>query len=467
MCKEILGNQKGMSLIEVVVASAVSIIIAMGVMQINDNAQKGISKLTAMTNIQKFEDLVHTRLSKQGRCNDANIGGSNTLLGTDITSNVALPRLRTAYQTGSEPDEFTVSTTVTIPSAPDWRVRSAVMSAFNAGGPGALVGECDIIITVDKVKQDSIGMRTKIIRIPMSCRVDTNDVIEDCSAIIDSDEEGYWKSTADGVGGDFVMFSGTTGDPRIKVGGQNAFAANAVSAAITVDPIAGQNDSNGRLHGMALPNNTTITFGAAEASLYSAGGNTISSNGGFDAVGNIAGNQFYANTYHGGTLRVTNAHIGSGLLAGGVTITSDERYKHSINTIKNASDSIEDLRGVTYFMRREEFPHKQFSKKLQHGLIAQEVEKTLPNLVNTDEDSGYKSVNYISMVAILIEAFKEQKIEIEKNKKMFLVMKEGIRAQDAKQNSRLDVLEKENKALRSELDELKEQVRKILKNKED
>jgi peptidoglycan hydrolase CwlO-like protein len=50
---------------------------------------------------------------------------------------------------------------------------------------------------------------------------------------------------------------------------------------------------------------------------------------------------------------------------------------------------------------------------------------------------------------------------------MFLVMKEGIRAQDAKQNSRLDALEQENKALRSELDELKEQVRKILKKKED
>jgi hypothetical protein len=41
------------------------------------------------------------------------------------------------------------------------------------------------------------------------------------------------------------------------------------------------------------------------------------------------------------------------------------------------------------------------------GLIAQEVEEVLPELVNTDDD-GYKSVEYANLVAVLIEAIKEQ-----------------------------------------------------------
>jgi hypothetical protein len=489
MCKKILGNQRGMSLIEVVVASAVSIIIAMGVMQINENAQKGISRLNEMTDIQKFEDLVHTRLSKPGRCADANIGGANTFGTADITANVAIPRLRTAYQTGGDPDEFTVSATQTIPSAPGWRVSSAFMSAYNAGGAGALVGECDIIITAEKVKKTAIGMRTKIIRIPMSCRVDGSDAIQDCQAIINSDEEGYWKSTTDTVGGDFLLFNGTTGDPRIKIGDTPAFTDANISAALTVEPIAGQTDGSARLHGIALPTNTSLTFGNGtnNALYYGGTGNTLESNGGFRTAGNIytTGNIFATNKVSAGSLRSPVGWIGTLdvlnldvtdldvaridvdlLRVDNVSQHSDRRFKKHIETIRNASDDISELRGVTYFMRRDEFPKRNFDNKLHHGLIAQEVERVFPNLVHTDEKSGYKSVQYSNIVSILIEAFKEQQVEIENNKNMFLVMKEGIKAKEARQDLRLDALEKENRALRLELDELKDQVRKILMNKD-
>ena len=53
----------------------------------------------------------------------------------------------------------------------------------------------------------------------------------------------------------------------------------------------------------------------------------------------------------------------------------------------------------------------------QIGVIAQEVEKVLPQTVLTPED-GYKSVDYSRFTPILIEAIKEQQKQIDELQKM-------------------------------------------------
>jgi hypothetical protein len=95
----------------------------------------------------------------------------------------------------------------------------------------------------------------------------------------------------------------------------------------------------------------------------------------------------------------------------GINEISDERYKKDINTLSNALKNIMGMRGVSYNWRRNEYPDKNFDDRLQIGLIAQEVEKIYPELVNTDAN-GYKSVEYSKLVAILIEALKEQQLII-------------------------------------------------------
>jgi len=91
--------------------------------------------------------------------------------------------------------------------------------------------------------------------------------------------------------------------------------------------------------------------------------------------------------------------------------SSDARWKQNITTIDSALAKVEQLRGVTYEWRTEEFPEKNFSKGTQVGLIAQEVEAVIPELVTTD-NSGYKAVEYANLVAVLIEAVKEQQAMI-------------------------------------------------------
>jgi hypothetical protein len=87
-----------------------------------------------------------------------------------------------------------------------------------------------------------------------------------------------------------------------------------------------------------------------------------------------------------------------------VTATSDERLKSNIKTIDNALDKVMNMRGVSYT--------KQAEKGV--GVIAQEIEKVLPEVVT---DGEYKSVAYGNIVGVLIEAIKEQQKQIDELKK--------------------------------------------------
>ena len=90
--------------------------------------------------------------------------------------------------------------------------------------------------------------------------------------------------------------------------------------------------------------------------------------------------------------------------AGDVTAFSDMRIKHDIETIEGALAKVSDMRGV-YFKRN--------NGEAGTGVIAQEIENILPEVV---KDGEYKSVAYGNMVGILIEAIKELKAEVEKLK---------------------------------------------------
>jgi hypothetical protein len=93
------------------------------------------------------------------------------------------------------------------------------------------------------------------------------------------------------------------------------------------------------------------------------------------------------------------------VVSGTVTANSDEKLKENVKTIKSALDKVKNLRGVEY--------DRKDSGEHQIGVIAQEVEKIIPEVVYGDE---IKSVAYGNLVGLLIEAIKEQQKEIEELK---------------------------------------------------
>ena len=67
-------------------------------------------------------------------------------------------------------------------------------------------------------------------------------------------------------------------------------------------------------------------------------------------------------------------------------------------------------------MRGVEYDRNDMDGQHQIGVIAQEIEKVIPEVVNQDENSGLKSVSYGNITAVLIEAVKEQQKQIEELK---------------------------------------------------
>jgi hypothetical protein len=126
------------------------------------------------------------------------------------------------------------------------------------------------------------------------------------------------------------------------------------------------------------------------------------------------------------TSNVQHASLGIGMAASGTAgridatndivaySSSDIRFKENIKPIENALEKISKISGNTYDWKEE--------NKIEHGyegndvgVIAQEIEAVLPQLVQTRE-SGYKAVKYDKLVALLIEGIKEQQKQIDELK---------------------------------------------------
>lgn len=95
---------------------------------------------------------------------------------------------------------------------------------------------------------------------------------------------------------------------------------------------------------------------------------------------------------------------------GTITETSSIALKENINPIYNALESILQLVGVTY-------DRKDGSVKNEAGLIAEDVNRVIPNLVTKDKSGEVVGINYSRLSAYLIEAVKTLSSELESVKK--------------------------------------------------
>ena len=154
------------------------------------------------------------------------------------------------------------------------------------------------------------------------------------------------------------------------------------------------------LSGALVLSNTTESTDKDTGCLILEGGIGVEKNANIGGMLNVTG----ITTCAGG-LDVTGDITASGT----VTANSDEKLKENVITIENALEKVLSLRGVEYD-RIDSGDH-------QIGVIAQEVEKVVPAVVYGDE---IKSVAYANIVALLIEAIKEQQKEINELKKKLI-----------------------------------------------
>lgn len=166
----------------------------------------------------------------------------------------------------------------------------------------------------------------------------------------------------------------------IKTGGNVGIGTTTLGAKLTLE------DNNSAQSVLRL-NKSVAGFSATM--VY---GTTVDTTGGYDFIG----------MYAGGVRKFNVNAFGDVAAAGTITAASDARLKTNIKPLKNSLSKLLKVNGFS-------FDRTDTKEKNQIGFIAQELEKIFPELVVTDSTKEkMKSVNYQAMVAVLVEAIKEQ-----------------------------------------------------------
>lgn len=164
------------------------------------------------------------------------------------------------------------------------------------------------------------------------------------------------------------------------------------------------------------------------------------------------------------TIKSSNGYVGIGTTNPGylldvngvirvqsTTYTSDGRLKENVKEISNSLGSIKNLKGVTYNFKNPTVSNKSaetiiaandtsaiskanhninqentdFNTRKHIGFVAQDVQKVFPELVYEDKE-GVLSVDYVSMIPMLVESLKELNLKVEKLERENVEMKRKL-----------------------------------------
>jgi hypothetical protein len=233
--------------------------------------------------------------------------------------------------------------------------------------------------------------------------------------------------------------SGTVGTARLATGTANSssYLRGDQTWAVLSAP------NNGTLSmgvsGTGLSGSATFTADQASNSTFTVTINSASANGASTVVARDSGGNFSANTItanltgnasgSAGTFTSTSQNsqfnsVGVGTAgsttAGEIRATnnitayysSDERLKDNVKVLSNALAKVLQIRGVEFDWNNLKDPEDgYFVRKHDVGVIAQEIEKVLPEVVAVRED-GIKAVKYDRIIPLLIEAIKELEAQV-------------------------------------------------------
>jgi endosialidase-like protein len=118
---------------------------------------------------------------------------------------------------------------------------------------------------------------------------------------------------------------------------------------------------------------------------------------------------------------------GDGTVIAGVC-SSDARLKTNVEPFDPMLDKVSQLQPVHFNWRAAEFPDLNLGASTSFGLIAQDVEKVMPELV-TEDAKGFKAVKYNEIPLMLLQAIRELKAENDSLREELGELKRGLNPQ--------------------------------------
>ena len=321
-------------------------------------------------------------------------------------------------------DEFEVGLGTVTDASPDTLARTTVISSSNSDSAvNFSAGTKDVFCTLpaskavveDASDNIALGAAPTLSNASGSMTIDVADNLSldvDGGNIALKDAGTQWGNFANN-GGDFEIDSNIQ-DKDIKFNGNDG---GSTITALTLD----------------MSEAGAATFNSSVTATYNGTyQGTIATSAQFGTNGWIndtnGTNRFYFTASGGATYLKINSYIyfqdsggsnrfsidgsGNGVFSGNVTAygsPSDIRLKENVEVIDNALDKVKQLKGITYDLKSD-------GNRLT-GLIAQDLEKVLPEAVYTEKDleteEEHLAIRYGNTVGLLVEAIKEQQEQIE------------------------------------------------------
>jgi len=243
--------------------------------------------------------------------------------------------------------------------------------------------------------------------------------------------------------GSFALGSNTTGQVNTAIG-SGALPLNTTgdaNAALGVNVMNSNTtgSSNSAFGFMALASNSTgnyntavgtnallnATTGGSNIALGRLAGSAITSGTNNIDIGNNApGNESNTTRIGNTQTRAFLAGVNGVTVSSGVavyidsngqlgTVTSSKRFKEDIQDMGDLTADLMKLRPVTFHYKA---PYDDGSRLLQYGLVAEEVAKVLPDLVQFDKQGKPFTVRYNAVNAMLLDGYQQQQQQIERQK---------------------------------------------------
>jgi len=204
--------------------------------------------------------------------------------------------------------------------------------------------------------------------------------------------------------GTSVTIGATTGTLNLR--NTTITAANATTLNLngTSPSIATSSTGTGSVFNTNI--GTGNLFGSATTVNLGAGASTITIGASSSGTATIRLTTASTTTSTGALVVAGGLGVAGQVTAATLVETSSIAFKQNVNPITDALDSVLQLVGVTY-------DRKDGSRTNEAGLIAEEVNKILPDLVSKDKDGNAYGIQYTKLTAYLIEAVKTLKQEVD------------------------------------------------------
>jgi hypothetical protein len=209
-----------------------------------------------------------------------------------------------------------------------------------------------------------------------------------------------------------------TNDGKLVIGSSVAATTLTVGAAdgsvagdLTLNPSSTQNEG-GQINFKRSPLGSNADwiidqYGTSSSDARLRVFNSIAETNGFSILEN-------GNIGMGTLIPTVRLQVNGDIIANSIAGSSDIRFKKNIRSVENALDKVKSLRGVYFNWNKDAFPDRNFGSQDELGFIAQEVEKVVPEIVTKENTKDqYRSVKYDKLVALLVEAIKEQQKQID------------------------------------------------------